>query len=308
MKGSSWRGDQSWSARANSSLPVPDSPRSKHRRMAARDAAHLVEHGLDRRRVSDDPRGRFRLGLLRRRALGDRFLEPALLVHEPFAVARNEPLQAHRLAQQVGNHREEPNVLIEAEVLAVAMLAIDRHGTDHGAAILDRNADEREIVVGRAPGRKIPILEQGILLHLPYHERHFGDDDASDGPLGQAIEVASRGRIAPAGADDHFRCALVVEQGDQAMLHVEEAREQLQHGRKRGFESRGDREQFRDLVDAHERDIGAAHVRYAPIAAGFFQRTVLHVPPEIDRGNPLPTLPKHLCKKRASAHGLRDRT
>ena len=194
----------------------------QNRRFRLGDDTDLVDHRTHRRTVANDALDAFKLCVGHVRPLA--LLEPGLLLHQPFAVARNEPVQAQCLPDQIGDHGEKAHVVIEQNGTLVVN-AIDRQGSDDRVAFLDRNADQRKVLaVRRAPFSEVCAFEQRRRARIVNDERHLGRNNAPDRALWQAIEKLLGGALAPARTNHDFGFAVGVEQRYQSMTHVKETR------------------------------------------------------------------------------------
>ena len=97
---------------------------------------------MDRDAIANDaPHARFMVGYnCPRQLLG----KAALLDHETFAIARHDIVQAHCLTHEIGNHRQESNVLVETKICPAVPNPVDGQRTNHPVAFLDRNPDKRD--------------------------------------------------------------------------------------------------------------------------------------------------------------------
>ena len=129
------------------------------------------------------------------------------------------------MPDQIGDHGQKADIVIEPDRRAIAEYAIDRQRADHGVAVLDRHADQRKrLAVRWTPIREIRPLEQRRCVHVFDDQRHFGGEDLANRALGQMIEIFFRIGLGPTGPHDDFRFALLIQQGEQPMPHDEKTR------------------------------------------------------------------------------------
>ena len=285
MNGFFARGLKSWVAREQF-LAGAGFAAQQDRRMAARHHADLVERMLERGAGTDDAAGE-RLGP----ALGRQFLfQQPLLIHQPLAIALHHVHQPHGLADQVGDHGQEPHIFVGRVIGRVRVPDLfDRQRADDAVAVLDRHADERHARALRSRFLALPSGEQRAGRHVGNDDRHARGDDLADRALRQAAEPAMRLFLAPAHADDAAGIAALVEQGDNAVVQFEETRQQGQDIGQGVFQPDRHGENLRDFVYPAKCDIGAgmgcgarprgalAHVRKGERARfGIDRRSIEH--------------------------------
>ena len=150
-------------ARAMSSLPVPDSPRSSTVVFGARDLRDLLVDALHRAAVADDPGEVV--------ALPQLLLQVRVLVDQPLVLRGDEPLHLERLPDHRGDDAEER---LRALVVAVGLeLQVDAERADDAAVEADRDADEAGFLglrVVAAVARNTSVgsrLTRGTITALP---------------------------------------------------------------------------------------------------------------------------------------------
>ena len=193
MNGPARRGEHSWMRLGEQLLAGARLAAQQHGRGAAGDQLHLLDDVAQGLAVADDGDAAG-LAELRRQTLA-LLVDAPLVFEDALAVAHDQPVQAHGLADQVGRHLEEAHILVGAHVGEIGPGPVDREGADHPVAVADRHADERNILTV-APQAAIETFERRVMGDILDHHGHFGDDDLADHALRQRVEVAAgAGRI-----------------------------------------------------------------------------------------------------------------
>ena len=194
-------------ARANSSLPVPLSPRNSTVEL---DGATMEMVSITRRTDGLSPtmppmltRTRAGLGFS-----SSAFSRRGPLVDQALAVGGDDAVETHCLPHEIGDHGEEAKVFIDADVGRPIPDAIDAERADHLDVVLDRHADERN-AIGIVSGRRVG--EQRIGGRILNDERSLRGDDAIDNRLRQAVDRSALHLAGPAGSGDDFRLAGLVD-------------------------------------------------------------------------------------------------
>src|SRR5208283_43034 len=117
----------------------------QHGRIRLRDDADRLHHFPDGRAFSEDSSD------LRRRSAGlgelkvERLLQRASLVEEALSLRRQHPVEADGLADQVGDHFEEAEIVVETARILLVPDPDDGEGADHLVVGFDGNAEKRNI-------------------------------------------------------------------------------------------------------------------------------------------------------------------
>ena len=223
MKGLSRRVLDICRARANSSLPVPDSPSSSTVDVGGRHLFDLAQGVPQRRRFADDAER----GLLRRAAF-ERPLEFAVFVFQPRSLFRHPVVQFQDLGDErgddfeyvqiVGQRPGAPANAVHAQQAQHLALAAQRqpdeaHGLVRQAFAIDRAREVMRIVVDVLHDRRFAALQ-----------RTAGDavarlvDAAFDFRCRQAVGIANRKIAAVRLLQDHA-----------SAVQPEKLRDQVQH-------------------------------------------------------------------------------
>ena len=70
------------------------------------------------------------------------FFEAGVLLHQPLAVARDQFVKSEGLPDQIGDHRQKADVVIESNARAAGVDAIDCESAHDRVAVLDWHADQ----------------------------------------------------------------------------------------------------------------------------------------------------------------------
>ena len=229
-------------------------PPQQHRRARLRHDRDLANQRAHRLAVADDAGDRSLAELLLE--FGQLFLQAVTFGDKAVAIARQHPVQFNPLTDEVGDHHQETDVEIEPGCGTRIERAVDGERADHLEPIPDRHADEGDdaALIG-AERREVGGLEQRMSGGIGDDERHRGRDDLADRLLRHAGAVALRGFLAPSGAHDDIGNAIVVEQHDHSVPHLQKRGQQIDHVRQRRLETIRRGQYFRNLVDADERDL-----------------------------------------------------
>ena len=178
-----------------------------HGGIGARDDADHVQHAANFSAFADDAAFRLvRAAAARHRVrhdLGAQFRQPALFFQQPGAIVGDDPMQPHRLADQVGDHFQKSQILIDLHFAPFQPGAIDRQRADHAVAVLDRHAHERIVEPRRAPCGSVPV-EDGVLADVRHRQRDLRRHQLADHTFGQRVEIAPRAGPAKRARDHHL--------------------------------------------------------------------------------------------------------
>ena len=111
----------------------------QHGGVGARDDVDLIEHRANGGTCADDVDQRLLAMQGRSRRL---LFEPALLFHQPFAIARDDVVEMQGLADHRADHRQKARVFLTICRVAFPFGAFDEHDADDTFPLLDRRADQ----------------------------------------------------------------------------------------------------------------------------------------------------------------------
>ena len=179
--------------------------------------------------------------------------EPVLLLDQAIAVAGDQRVHAHRLADQIGDHGQHAHVVFKTEVELVVPFAIDGQRALRGSVNFDRHAEKahlghrrHEMPVGRAG-------EIGMGGDVLDHQRHAGCDDMVDHLCGNSVLAPWLGGSVGRGGD--FRLAVIVERENEASPHLHEGGQHRDHRAKRPLQGLRPGQDFRDYINPGQGNI-----------------------------------------------------
>ena len=250
------RGDRSWIAAGEELLAGAAFAAQEHRRVRLRDDADHLHHFPDGRAFSDDPPDLWRRGACLSELIVERLLQRALLVEEAFALRRQHAVEADGLADQIGDHFEEAEIVVEtARILRVPDPDYGE-GADHPVIGFNRNAKKRNLAAEPARDDISACGEQRILCYVLDRERGRRGDELIDDAARQGLDRLAFGFTCPAGARDNFRFPVLIQDHDHAEPHVEEAGQHIDDVPEGLIEARCAAENLGNLVQAQERNPG----------------------------------------------------
>jgi hypothetical protein len=74
-------------------------------------------------------------------------LQALLRLDKPLPVVRDKPVQSNGLSDEIGDHREKANVLVQANTGVSRALPIDGERPDDTSTVLDGHTDEGQVRV-----------------------------------------------------------------------------------------------------------------------------------------------------------------
>jgi hypothetical protein len=150
------------------------------------------------------------LAVARRLQLRQLLLQPIALRHQPLAVARDHPVQLHRLPDEVGDHGQQSDIGIEPEHRPLVEDAVDAQRANDLVVDPDRHANERHArTVGRAQHIHVGSAEGRMGRDVLGDQRHRRRNDLVDRLLRQAHAVALVAAFAPAGTHGNVGYAVI---------------------------------------------------------------------------------------------------
>ena len=233
-------------------LAGPGLALEQQRGILRRNQTELVQDRLNRPAVTDDSEPAADVGAVR----VSRFpllREPVLILHHARATTGDKPVQAHRLADQIGDHLEKTDVVVQVGAWPDGPGAVYGQSAGDTVPVLDRHPQEGKILAWLAPGGGFP-RKRAVQCGVVHGQRDPGDDDLAECLFRQRFVVAL-GLGVGRGSNQHLHAAFLVQQGNQPIAHVEEAFQHAERGCQNAVQVTRTAEDLRDLVDTVKRDL-----------------------------------------------------
>ena len=198
----------------------------QHRGAPGRRLVNLGKHLLHARTAADDVL----------QAVGARrvdlqcLLQAVLLLHQPLALGGHAAVQAHRLADQVGDHLQYLHVALElGRTVAGLAFAIGAEHAEHFASGLDGHAEKRDHRAFGQVTRAGAVEKQRFLGDVRHDDRHPGRQDPADDALPGLVVAAPHLVHRQAVCTGSVQLAGFLHQTDHAAAHFEVGGQHAEH-------------------------------------------------------------------------------